>query len=367
MANGFDSSYMQQALDMARQPVSAPHPNPRVGCVIVNNDKIVAKGCHETPGFAHAEVAALETASDSLEGGTMYVTLEPCSSYGRTPPCAKRILSTGIHRVVIADVDPNPVNQRHGIAMLREAGITTEVGVLAEQAREMNRGFYSRHQRGRPFVVVKIAATMDGQIATASGASQWITGEAARQDVQLARAQADAVLTGVGTVLADNPRLTCRAAGATRQPLRIVMDSELRTPPDARLFDEPGDIVIATCQDCASSKRKLLEKNSQIIGFDSVNDRVDSQQLIAYLAGQQINEVLIEAGPTLIGALIEADVVDELVVYLAPALLGDAAMGMAHMPNIQSLADRICGQFSAVHRIGDDLRIHFKPTGRASE
>ncbi len=360
MVESFDAFHMKRAIDLARQPVSAPHPNPRVGCVITDRQGVVSEGFHRAAGTEHAEIAALDAVNRSVKGGTMYVTMEPCATYGRTPPCVERIVNAAINRVVIADLDPNPVNGGMGVQHLRQAGLRTEVGVLAGEAREINQGFFSRHLRGRPWVVVKIAATLDGRVAAASGESQWISGEAARSDVQQFRAQADAILTGVGTVLADNPRLSCRAAGATRQPLRIVLDSRLRTPNTANLFDVPGELVFAVTEGVCSQRREDIEQRAKVLQFDTKDDRIDCEKLLTYLADQEINEVLVEAGPTLIGSLFQFDLVDELVVYLAPALLGESAIGMVSLPEVKSFAERLRGQFKSIHRVGEDMRIHFR-------
>ncbi len=364
MADCSDAFYMRRAIELAGRPVSAPHPNPRVGCVIVKDGRIVAEGFHRASGTAHAEIAALDAAPD-VEGGTLYVTLEPCATHGRTPPCVERLLSAGIRRAVIADSDPNSVNRGLGICRLREAGIQTDVGTLAVPARALNRGFYARHQRGMPWVTAKIAATLDGRIATAKGESQWISGEAARADVQRLRAQSAAVMTGVGTVLFDNPRLSCRLDDVRVQPLRVIADSELRMPADARLFAEPGDILIAVSRDVSPQRRQIFSARASIVSFKAADGRVDCEKLLAFLAQQEINEVLVEAGPTLLGRLLQAQLIDEIVVYLAPAILGDSAMGMLRVPPIEALSDRYGGRFTDLRLIGDDvcLRMEF---GRSS-
>ncbi len=358
MADRSEDSYMRQAIELARQPLSAPHPNPRVGCVIVVDGQVVAEGLHHEAGSDHAEVAALKAERD-FRGGTMYVTLEPCATHGRTPPCSTRILSSGISRVVIASPDPNPVNGGLGIKQLREAGIQTEVGLLADDARAINRGFFSRYERDRPWVTAKIAATLDGRVAAANGESQWITGEAARFDVQLLRAQASAVLTGVGTVLADNPRLNCRLDGIQRQPLRVIVDSHLRTPETATLFAVEGDILFATAGKAESESLQKSEGQASIVSFGSSDGRVDCRKLLDYLSELEMNDVLVEAGPTLIGELLHAGLVDEMVIYLAPAVLGDSAKAMVVTPVIKQLADRCRGEFADVRLVGNDIRIQF--------
>ena len=356
MAERSEDFYMRQAIELARQPLSAPHPNPRVGCVIVVDGQVIAEGSHQKAGTDHAEVAALKAERD-FRGGTMYVTLEPCATHGRTPPCSTRILNSGISRVVIASPDPNPVNGGLGIRQLREAGIQTEVGLLADDARSINRGFFSRFERGRPWVTVKVAATLDGRVATSKGESQWITGEAARFDVQLLRAQVSAVLTGVGTVLADDPRLNCRMDGIQRQPLRVIVDSHLRTPETATLFTVEGDILFATGGKVESESLQKFEGQTRIVSFGTADGRVDCRKLIDYLSEIEINDVLVEAGPTLVGELLHAELVDEVVIYLAPAILGDSAMAMVVTPAIKRLADRYRGKFEDVRLVGDDIRI----------
>ncbi len=349
---------MRRAVALAQKPISAPHPNPRVGCVIVKDGRVVAEGFHQAAGSAHAEAAALDAGQD-VRGGTMFITMEPCSTHGRTPPCVERILAAAIDRVVIASPDPNPVNGGLGIQRLHEAGVETEVGLLDEEARAINRGFFSRHERARPWVVVKTAATLDGRISTASGESQWITGDAARQDVQRLRAQAAAVVSGVGTVLADDPRLNCRLDGALNQPLRVIVDSRLRTPADARLFAEDGDILFAVGEDVNPEAYRQMEGRAEIVSFGSSDGRVDCDRLFRYLAEREINEALVEAGPTLAGELLDTGLADEMIVYLAPAILGDSAVGMARLPEAKSLMDWHRGRFANIQRFGDDVRIDF--------
>lgn len=356
MVNCSDQIYMRRAIELALTPVSAPHPNPRVGCVIVNEEQIIAEGFHQAAGMQHAETCALDVAGN-VEGSTMYVTLEPCATHGRTPPCVERIVETGIGRVVIASPDPNPVNGNLGIKSLKQAGISTQVGLLDDEARAINKGYFSRYERGKSWVVVKVAATIDGRVATASGESRWISGEGARADVQNLRAQAAAIVSGVGTVLADDPRLDCRAEGAQGQPLRVVVDSKLKTPVNSKLFDAEGELLFAVGGDVADDKRRDFESRAQVIAFEGTDGRVDCKRVLEYLAERQINDILIEAGPNLVGEFLQASLVDELIVYVAPSILGDAAMGFARMPEIQMLAERVSGKFSNVCLVGEDIRI----------
>lgn len=362
MARDSNQIYMRRAIELALTPVSAPHPNPRVGCVIVNGEKIIAEGFHQAAGLQHAELSALDGAG-KLDGSTMFVTLEPCSTHGRTPPCAERIIARGISKVVIASADPNPVNGKLGIKQLRDAAVATHVGLLDDEARAINKGYFSRHERGKPWVVAKVAATLDGRVAAASGESRWISGEESRADVQKLRAQAAAVVSGVGTVCADNPRLDCRAEGAHAQPLRVIVDSKLSTPANSKLFDAGGELLFAVGHDVARDKRRLFEKRAQVLPFATADGKVDCTKLMKHLADRQINDILVEAGPMLVGALLKAGLIDELIVYVAPSILGNAAMGFAHLPQIQHLADRVSGRFDEVSAVGEDIRIRLSITG----
>ncbi len=359
MTHDADVAFMRRAIEVARRPVSAPHPNPRVGCVVVKDGQIIAEGHHRAAGSPHAEVVALDMAPD-IKGGTLYVTLEPCATHGRTPPCVERIQRAGISRVVMADLDPNPVNRGLGIRKLQAAGVQTEVGTLTDDARRLNRGFYYRHARNRPWVAAKLAITLDGRVATARGDSQWITGQAARHEVQKLRAQAAAIVTGVGTVIADDPRLSCRLEGVHRQPLRVIVDSGLRTPVDAKLFTEPGEILIAVGQEPPLQLQQEFIQLASVVEFSSIDRRVDCEKMFAYLADREINEVLVEAGPTLVGGLLQAHLIDEMIVYLAPAILGDSAMGMARIPPVERLSEWLGGQFTEFRQIGDDICLHLE-------
>lgn len=356
MVNDPDQFYMKRAIELALAPVSAPHPNPRVGCVIVNEEQIVAEGFHQAAGMKHAEIHALDVCGD-VAGSTMYVTLEPCATQGRTPACVERIVKTGISKVVIASLDPNPVNGNLGIKRLEEAGIETQVGLLDDEARAINKGYFSRYERGKPWVVIKVAATLDGRVAAASGESRWISCEESRADVQKLRAQAAAIISGVGTVCADNPRFDCRAEGAQSQPLRVIVDSKLRTPANSKLFDVAGELLFATGGDVENSTRRAFEQRAQVMPFESADGQVDCAKLVEHLVDRQVNDILVEAGPNLVGTFLFAGLVDELIVYIAPAILGDTAMGFAHMPKIQSLADRLSGEFNDVSAVGQDIRI----------
>ena len=360
-----DRKFMARALELAQVPVSAPHPNPRVGCLIVQQGEVVGEGFHQIAGSDHAEVMALKSAGKLARNAEMYVTLEPCAIHGRTPPCVDRVVESGIARVIIPSEDPNPATKGQGIKRLHDAGIKVEVGVLKEEARQMNIGFFVRHEEGRVWVTVKVGATLDGRIATASGESQWITSEASRQDVQSLRAQASAILTGIGTVIADNPKLNCRARGASSTPLKVIVDSNLRCPSNSQLFADEGEVVIATSCSEPSFERKQLESVAEVVDLNSdakqaSQARVNCAFLLDYLAKREINQVLVEAGPTLVGSLLNDELVDEMIVYMAPSMLGDSARGMASMPSIQSLSQRVRGHFTDVQELGDDLRITFR-------
>lgn len=352
-----DYKHIERALELAMMPVSAPHPNPRVGCVIVRNQQVVGEGFHRKAGLAHAEVNALDSCGDLARGGVMYVTLEPCNIDGRTPPCVDRLMRSGVKKVVICSNDPNPSVDGQGIELLEQAGIETAVGIADDKARSINRGYFSRHERGRPWLTVKVATSLDGRIAAENGESAWISGEVSRQDVQQLRAQASAILTGIGTVLADNPRLSCRAPGADSNPARIVVDSKLRIQPDCRLFETDGPVVIATEIGARSRYRTKLEESAQIVELPSGRGGLDCMALLEYMFERELNEILVEAGPGLVGSLLGEGLVDEMIFYMAPSLIGDKGRGIAKLPDIAKLSDRIMAEFTDIRHMGDDLRI----------
>ena len=349
---------MTRALDLARRGLYSTDPNPRVGCVIAHGERIVGEGWHRYPGEPHAEIHALAEAGGDSAGGTVYLTLEPCRHTGRTGPCTRALVEARVARVVAAMRDPNPKVAGRGLAELAEAGIEVETGLLEAQARHLNRGFASRFERGRPWVRCKLAATLDGRTATATGESQWITGEAARADVHRLRAQSGAVLTGIGTLLADDPRLDARVedADCLVPPMRVIVDSRLRTPPAARVFSAPGRVLVATSMD-ASPAPALLEAGAEVLTLPGTGGRVAPDALMSALAERGVNEVHTECGPTLAGTLLESGLVDEVVVYLAPALLGDAARGMFTLPMVAAMRDRVGLEITGVTRVGADLRI----------
>jgi diaminohydroxyphosphoribosylaminopyrimidine deaminase/5-amino-6-(5-phosphoribosylamino)uracil reductase len=346
---------MAYALALAERGLYTTTPNPRVGCVIVSERRIVGEGWHARAGEAHAEQAALTDARDKgndVRGATMYVTLEPCNRHGRTPPCVDAVIRAGIGRVVAAMRDPNPV-QGNGAARLRDAGILVDVGLLEHEATELNVGFVSRMTRGVPWVRSKIAASFDGRTALANGDSRWITGADARADGHAWRARACAIVTGVGTVLRDDPALTVRDVATPRQPLRVVVDRDADTPVGARVLAD-GNAVVAT----AGPRNDRWPAAVETLALPNAEGRVDLSALLRELAQRGINEVHVEAGAKLNGALMRAGLVDELVVYLAPAVIGDPARGMFESPEpLGSLAARVNLDWTSVDRIGADLRI----------
>ncbi len=358
-----DRRHMTRALELARRGLYSTDPNPRVGCVIARGERIVGEGWHRYAGEPHAEIHALDAAGGDTNGATAYVTLEPCRHTGRTGPCTRALIEAGIAKVVAAMRDPNPRVEGQGFAELAAAGIEVETGLLETQARALNRGFVSRLERGRPWIRCKLAATLDGRTATAAGESRWITGEAARADVHRLRAQASAVLTGIGTLLADDPRLDARVedADCLAPPMRVIVDSRLRTPPAARVFSTPGRILIATSRGAASAQ-PLLDAGAEIVSLPDTGGRVALDILMTTLADRGVNEVHTECGPTLAGALLEAALVDEIVVYLAPVLLGDAARGMFTLPMVAAMSDRIGLEVTSVAQVGADLRIDALPS-----
>jgi diaminohydroxyphosphoribosylaminopyrimidine deaminase/5-amino-6-(5-phosphoribosylamino)uracil reductase len=346
------------ALQWAAKGMFNTTPNPRVGCVIVKEGRVIGAGYTQPAGQAHAEVQALHDAAArgaDVRGATVYVTLEPCSHFGRTPPCADALVQAGVGRVVAALADPNPLVAGQGLAQLRAAGIETVCGVLEQQAHEMNIGFFSRMQRGRPWVRLKAAASLDGKTALYNGKSQWITSEAARADGHGWRARACALLTGIGTVKADDPQLTVRAVDTPRQPQRIVIDRDLQLDPQARILQGGGTLVVAARSD-TEKEAALRDRGAEVIFLPNQDGKVDLPALMLELGHRQINELHVEAGYKLNGSLVREGCVDELLLYLAPDLLGDA-QGMFDLPALENLADRQKLNFHDIMQIGADVRI----------
>ena len=357
----YDHAHMAHALRLARRGLFTTHPNPRVGCVLAHGEQVVGTGFHQRAGEPHAEVFALRDAGDWARGATAYVTLEPCAHHGRTPPCADALIAAGVARVVIAAEDPFPQVAGRGIGKLRDAGISVETGLLREQARELNIGFFSRIERGRPWVRVKLAMSLDGRTALADGESKWITGEAARADVQRWRARSSAILTGSGTVLADNPRLTVRLPQeeAFTPPWRVLLDSQLRTPAGSHVLDGTAPtLVLHDAQSQPDDARFHAAELAVVAMRDGV---IDLAAAMSELARRHHSEVHVEAGPTLCGALLAAGLVDELLLYVAPLLLGDTARPLLNLPPLADMASR--WKLRTVDRrvIGDDMRLLLRP------
>jgi len=356
-----DRQYMQHALGLAALGMNTTDPNPRVGCVLVRGEHVIGEGWHERAGEAHAEIRALEAAGGDAAGATVYVTLEPCNAHGRTPPCTEALIAARVARVVYAADDPDPRMQR-GAARLRAAGIAVAGGLLAQESRELNPGFFKRHATALPWVRIKLGMSLDARTALANGASRWITGPAARRDAQLFRARSSVVLTGVETILADNPAMNVRLDGTVRQPLRVVLDSRLRSPPDSRIFDREGASLVIGVVDDAARRAALVAARARVeLAPADAAGRPQLRAVLRSLAEQLVNEVWVEAGPTLSGALLSAGLVDELVLYVAPCLLGPDARPLAMLPPLQSLQQKLAWRFSECAMIGDDLRIIARP------
>ncbi|MFY9326991.1 MAG: bifunctional diaminohydroxyphosphoribosylaminopyrimidine deaminase/5-amino-6-(5-phosphoribosylamino)uracil reductase RibD [Georgfuchsia sp.] len=356
MFTSSDHEFMAHALRLAQRGLYTATPNPRVGCVMVRDGKVVGAGWHERAGEPHAEIHALQAAGANAHGATAYVTLEPCSHHGRTPPCADALIAAGITRVVAAMQDPNPSVAGQGIEKLRAAGISTAVGLLESEAIELNIGFVSRMTRGRPWVRVKVATSIDGKTALNNGVSQWITSQDARRDGHAWRARSCAMLTGIGTVREDNPRLTVRDIETARQPLRVVVDSRLEIPLSAKIL-ESGNALIATAIEDKARIAALENFGVQVTVLPNAQNKVDLPALLAELGSRGINEVMVEAGPKLNGALLGEGCVDELLIYQAPVLLGNAARGMFELPELTDMSAR--HELTILERrvIGQDLRL----------
>jgi diaminohydroxyphosphoribosylaminopyrimidine deaminase/5-amino-6-(5-phosphoribosylamino)uracil reductase len=355
-----DHGHMARALRLAERGLCTATPNPRVGCVIVRDGEVVGEGWHERAGEPHAEVHALRAAGARARGATAYVTLEPCSHHGRTPPCANALIDAGVARVVAAMTDPNPQVAGQGIQLLTLAGIRAEVGLLEAEARELNIGFIARMTRGRPWVRIKTASSLDGKTALENGASKWLTGPAARQDVQHWRARACAILTGSGTVLADDPRMNVRLEGVARQPLRVVVDSRLRTPPSAHIL-AGGNVLLACVGTDPLRQAVLASAGAEVLPLPGPDGRVGLTMLLMELARRGVNEVHAEAGATLNGALLAAGLVDEWVAYLAPMVLGHHARGLFDMPALTDMAGRRGFVPRDCVMVGNDMRLVLRP------
>ena len=361
LMSSVDYRCMARALTLARRGLYSADPNPRVGCVLLQNGDIVGEGWHERAGEAHAEVIALAAAGQRAQGATVYVTLEPCCHYGRTPPCTEALLQAGVARVVAAMRDPNPQVAGQGLAILREAGVVVDCGLLEAEARALNPGFIQRMTASRPWLRIKLAMSLDGRTALASGESQWLTGDAARRDVQRLRARSSAILTGIGTVLADDPALNVRLPETIRQPLRVILDSRLRTPPTARTLHLPGSVLIFTAVADPDRQAPLRAAGADITVVPNAGPGLDLAAIMAELARRECNEVQVECGPTLAGALLQAGLMDELVIYMAPLLLGDQARGLFQLPELTRMEERRELKLVETRAVGKDWRLRFRP------
>ena len=360
-----DAFYMARALELARKGVYSTHPNPRVGCVIVRDGQVVGEGWHVRAGEPHAEVHALRQAGDKAKGATAYVTLEPCSHHGRTPPCADALVAAGVGRVVAAMQDPNPDVAGRGLLRLMSAGIAVQSGVLESEARALNKGFFKRMEHGLPYVRVKLAMSLDGRTAMASGESQWITGPEARSAVQRLRAQSSVVLTGADTVLADNARLTVRpdelglnaeltALAITRPPLRVLIDGRLRVPLDAPFF-KAGSALVATCA-AASARERYHDEGHEMLALASSGGHVDLRKLLVELAARGVNDVLVEAGPKLAGAFTRLGLVDEFQIFVAGKFMGSSARPWLELPLAQ-MSESMELNITEMRAVGNDWRV----------
>ena len=359
--SAFDHECMAEALRLAGRGLYTCDPNPRVGCVIARDGRVVGRGWHERAGGPHAEIVALRDAAGAARGGTAYVTLEPCAHHGRTPPCTGALVDAGIGRVVYAGDDPYPEDSGGGAQQLRAAGIQVESGLLLREAEALNPGFLTRARSGRPWMRVKTAISLDGRTALKNGDSQWISSGHSRRDVQRWRARSSAVLTGIGTVLADDPTLNARLEETVLQPLRVVVDSAWRTPPDARLFSEPGPVLVAGLE--AEALPAGLERRAECLPLPGGEAGVDLVALLAALADRGMNEVQVEAGARLCGSLLRQDLVDELLVYQAPVLLGDGGPGPFAFGPLDSMGERTHLEWVESRRFGVDQRIRYTRHG----
>ncbi len=356
MSSAADNELMARALGLAERGLYTATPNPRVGCVIVRDGTVVGEGWHARAGGPHAETVALHAAGERARGATVYVTLEPCHHHGRTPPCDEALIAAGVVRVVVAMRDPDPRTAGQGTARLRQAGLIVDTGIMESAAIVLNRGFVSRVTRGKPWTRLKIAASLDGKTALLNGKSQWITGDAARNDGHHWRARACAVLTGIGTVRDDDPQLTVRAVTTSRQPLRVVIDSRLELPLTARIL-EGGGVLIACAIDDPAKAAPLEAKGAEIVRLPNALGKVELPVLLQELGRRGINELHVEAGHKLNGSLLNEGCIDELLLYVAPCLIGDRARGIADLPELTDLALRRKLHIDELRMLGGDIRI----------
>ena len=356
-----DHEYMSRAIQLAYRGLYTTDPNPRVGCVLVKQGRVIGEGWHERAGEPHAEINALLRAGEHAQGATAYVTLEPCCHHGKTPPCSDALIAAQLARVVIAMQDPNPKVAGNGIQQLRGAGMQVETGLLEAQARALNPGFIRRMQTRRPYVRNKLAMSLDGRTAMADGESKWITSEAAREDVQRWRARSSAIVTGISTVLSDDPAMTVRLPGTERQPLRVIIDTNLSTPATAKILQQPGRTLIMTASQDEAARVQLQEAGAQIVQLPQQGNHIDLRAVLEELTELEVNEVLLETGATLSGAMLEAGLIDELIIYMAPLLMGDAARPLFKLPQLEKMQDRIELELREVRAVGKDLRVIATP------
>ncbi|HSG58784.1 MAG TPA: bifunctional diaminohydroxyphosphoribosylaminopyrimidine deaminase/5-amino-6-(5-phosphoribosylamino)uracil reductase RibD [Woeseiaceae bacterium] len=353
-----DRAHMARAIELAARGRYAAHPNPMVGCVIVRDGQVVGEGWHAVAGEAHAEILALQAAGGQARGATVYVTLEPCAHHGRTPPCVDALIRAGVAEVVAGLEDPDPRVDGRGLEALEAAGVAVRSGLMRNEIEDLVRGFVKRVTRGRPWVRLKVAASLDGRTAMANGQSQWITGPEARADVQRLRASSGAVMTGIGTVLADDPSLTVRDASLDtrgRQPLRVVLDRGLRMPLSAEMLALPGTTLVYCTSD--TGRKPLVDAGAEVVKVGECDGLVDIGEVLDDLGSREVNELLVEAGPVLAGSLLEGGYLDELVIYQAPHIMGSETMGMFRTPGWTELGDRRALEIIDVQKVGADTRI----------
>ena len=364
-----DQYYMAHALRLAERGLWSTDPNPRTGCVIVRDGEIVGEGWHQVAGEPHAEIYALQMAKEKAQGATCYVTLEPCCHYGRTPPCTEALIKAGIARIVVATTDPNPLVYRKGVGQLSKAGIIVDTGILSQEAEQLNQGFFMRMRHNRPYVRCKLAMSLDGRTAMASGESKWITSKNARLDVQCLRARSSAIMTGAGTVLADDPQLTVREEelpcqlplekrSSLKQPLRVIIDTHLSMPENARMLGLPGQTVIFTASKSEAIKSMLEKVGARVIYLPAKDREVDLPAACQLLAEEyEVNELFLETGATLSGSMLRAGLIDELVIYMAPMIMGNKARGLFNLPHLEFLNQQIPLSIVDIRAIGRDWRI----------
>jgi len=367
--NQNDQVFMAEALRLAEKGLYTTRTNPRVGCVIVKDGEIAGRGYHLSPGNPHAEILALDSVTDCASA-TIYVSLEPCSHHGKTPPCAEALVAAKVSRVVAAMTDPNPLVNGRGLKFLQSHGIQTETNILKSEAAELNKGFAKRMTSGRPYMTVKSAISLDGKTALQSGESKWISSNESRVDVQKLRARSCAIMTGIDTVVADDPNLTVRLSSEElaienhiQQPKRVILDTDLRISSSAKVLNqaEDEDVIIYSCAAENKKSIKLKKNNVEIVITKKVNNHVDLNTVMNDLAKRGINEVLVEAGSTLVGSLFENKLVDEMIIYMAPHIMGDASFGLAKLDSIQVMQDRIEFDISQTRKIGKDIKLQLKP------